>query len=274
MRGICHNHGCATFMTKGHAGGAAAASCAWIDKHSAGYLPAAASNRKSAVSRRSADDDAASGRAAQDSAQQGAAVANAKLPIHSTLIESLAMHRSQLQPTTQSLTATNAAMQRLVLHLPAMLQDCALTAAEDATAAYMADLRRGVSGGTLAETSPHQSDLLSSSAPFLQSLSGGHQSSDALSSHQALQQSGVSSGSGDVSVVAVPSSHAGEQAVAYEGSSMLEVAVVPSLLDARLTSTRALERFRNQVGISMMIRSSVTDILHMYEDRYGRYFPV
>ena len=47
----------------------------------------------------------------------------------------------------------------------------------------------------------------------------------------------------------------------------LEASVAPLLLHQRLSSTRALERFRNHVGLMAMLRRGVGEVLDMYEDR-------
>lgn len=46
-----------------------------------------------------------------------------------------------------------------------------------------------------------------------------------------------------------------------------ESSVAPLLLHQRLSSTRALERFRNHVGLMAMLRRGVGEVLDMYEDR-------
>jgi hypothetical protein len=47
----------------------------------------------------------------------------------------------------------------------------------------------------------------------------------------------------------------------------METAVAPLLLHARINSTRALERFRNHVGIVAKVRQGFGEVLDMYEDR-------
>jgi hypothetical protein len=49
----------------------------------------------------------------------------------------------------------------------------------------------------------------------------------------------------------------------------LETAVAPLFLHARISSTRALERFRNHVGIVANVRQGFGEVLDMYEDRCG-----
>jgi hypothetical protein len=73
---------------------------------------------------------------------EAAPAEESKLVVHATLLNCLAAHR-QRAASNNDVRVVNAAFAQLVRYLPALLQDMALSAAEAATAAYMADVRNG-----------------------------------------------------------------------------------------------------------------------------------
>ena len=186
--------------------------------------------------------------------------------------------RWRAQPCTAQVLFTVA---RSVVHcfgavqqVPELLQDCALAAAEDAAAAYMADIRDGVA------TPPQpRGDGRAAAAAALQQLSPAleHTRPQPSGPVSGLSRAAVEGDEGRTGIMApaygtspAARQRGGEAARGEEeagGTDIMALAIAPALLDPRITSTRSLERFRNHVSFAAFLRRSVFDVRDMYEDR-------
>jgi hypothetical protein len=252
-----------------------------------------------------------------------------KLAVHATLLKCLATHRVRTSTSAPS-AIQNAAHACVMRHMPALLQDFALTAADAAAAAYMVDVRSGADtvrpswlqrhqvpvadwhetdqeasrslgsrtialNTVLSQSRPSQRAEPCSEAgcmpssrqhntgsantgtpnmaaanaspskqiPSVDTTAGMHsrpRSADAPSQGQVLA-------SANGLATEFPAGSA-ERSTGSTRADLMDYAVAPAFLDARLGSTRALERFRNHVGLAAMFRRGYGDVIDIYEDRH------
>ena len=82
-------------------------------------------------------------RAAAEEAEPPAPEQSSKLAVHATLLTSLAAHRQRAAATGVDELRPGTAYTQVVRYIPALIQDAAVTAAEAAATAYLADVRNG-----------------------------------------------------------------------------------------------------------------------------------